>query len=224
MQHVRQYCKWVPIACPVCNQISPSQKALIFHVQTCHPNYRYPCGYCPRTFASYNTRYKHVKEHSQPQLNCPVCNKGFHFQSELQRHTPVHSTVLPFPCTLCDKRFASSKSLTRHSVIHSNLLFQCSLCEKAYPTPDRWYAHFRGAHGKGYDAPCGDHFNWPGARARHQEHCKICQVEIAKRKKEHWNYSDWSSIMIIYEHFYSSQCLSWCFMVYESDMNKFFKI
>ena len=102
LQH-RHYRKQVPIACAVCNQISPSQKALIIHVKTYHPNYRYPCGYCPRIFASYNTRYKHIKEHSQPQLYCPVCNKGFHFQSELDQHTPVHSAVLPFPCTLCDK-------------------------------------------------------------------------------------------------------------------------
>ena len=185
MQLHRQYRKRVPLACPVCNQLLPSQKAMIIHVKNDHTHYKYPCGNCPRTFSSFNTRYKHMKEHSQPQLYCPVCNKGFHFQSELDRHTLVHSAVLPFPCTLCEKRFASSKSLMRHSEIHSNLLFPCSLCEKAYPTHDRLYTHFRGAHDKGYDAPCGDHFNWPAARARHQADCKPCTLVIANRNKEY---------------------------------------
>ena len=97
MQQHRQYRKRVPLACPVCNQLLPSQKAMITHVKTDHTHYRYPCGNCPRTFSSFNTRYKHMKEHSLPQLYCPVCKKGFHFQSELDRHTPVHSAVLPFP-------------------------------------------------------------------------------------------------------------------------------
>ena len=110
----RQYRKHGPVTCPTCAAVHPSQKALVMHIKTAHPGYKYPCPVpmCPRTFNSFYTWYKHMKEHQAPTFFCSGCTRTFHFQSELDRHKPVHSVVLPFACNLCVKRCASAKSLT----------------------------------------------------------------------------------------------------------------
>ena len=183
-RQTRQYRKRGPVECPVCKVIHPSQKAVILHLTKDHPDYKFPCGICSRSFNCFNSRYKHLKEHDSPQLFCPDpgCNKAFHFQSEYDRHVGVHNTVLPFPCDSCPKRFASNKSLVRHTEIHLNHTHECldRYCEKMYPMKDRLYTHFRGAHGKGYDAPCGKHFSWLGPRARHQEDCTPCGLKLQR--------------------------------------------
>ena len=42
-------------------------------------------------------------------------------------------------------------------------------------TQEQMYTHTRGAHGRGYVAPCGDWSQWPGKRARHQKKCDQCK-------------------------------------------------
>ena len=117
----KQYRKRGPITCPVCHITEVSQKALISHISANHPGYRYPCEFCDRQFYSFNTMYKHRKEHDAPQFPCPGCPKQFHFQSELDRHKGIHNTVLPYACDYCPKRFASQKSLNRHLELHSGI-------------------------------------------------------------------------------------------------------
>ena len=48
------------------------------------------------------------------------------------------------------------------------------------------YTHFRGAHGKGYRATCGELYQWPAARAQHQGGCTPCKnhLELRKLKKK----------------------------------------
>ena len=98
----------------------------------------------------------------------------------------VHSDVKPFGCDLCEKRFTQNKSLTRHMKVHDDNPVMCSMCDKTCQTPEQMYTHFRGAHGKGYRAPCGKHYQWPAAQARHQEDCTPCKhhLELRKLKKK----------------------------------------
>ena len=91
--------------------------------------------------------------------------EGFHFDAELQRHMNVHNDVKPFGCDLCAKQFTQNKSLTRHKKVHDDNPVTCSMCDKTCQTPEQMYTHFRGAHGKGYRAPCGELYQWPVARA-----------------------------------------------------------
>ena len=98
----------------------------------------------------------------------------------------VHSDVKPFGCDLCAKRFTQNKSLTRHKKVHADNPVTCSMCDKTCQTLEQIYTHFRGAHGKGYRAPCGEQYQWPAAWARHQGDCTPCKhhLELRKLKKK----------------------------------------
>ena len=87
---------------------------------------------------------------------------------------PKHGDVKPFACTVCTKGYYAKKSLTRHMELHNDKTYQCEHCPNSYESKDRLYVHKRGQHGRGYSAPCGEHFKWPGRRHRHMKKCKPC--------------------------------------------------
>ena len=154
-----------PQVCPVCGQLEKSQSALNIHISAQHPGYQFPCTVCGKSYASYNSWYKYQIEHTPPTYFCLECSEGFHFDAELQRHMNVHNDVKPFGCDICAKRFTQNKSLTRHKKVHDDNPVMCSMCDKTCQTPEQMYTHFRGVHGKGYRAPCGELYQWPAARA-----------------------------------------------------------
>ena len=168
-------------ACPACHFMHVTQKAIISHVKTAHPDFRYPCTVCDKTFVNFNTKYKHEKEHRDPSYFCGECGCGYHYSSELKHHSNVHSTVLPFGCDRCEKCYAQEKSLKIHLQSHNPQEIKCSECDKVVNTEDRLYTHFHGAHGKGYDSLCGQNFQWPGTRSRHQQKCDTCKAILKKR-------------------------------------------
>ena len=177
--------KW-PQVCPVCGQLEKSQSTLNIHIAAQHPGYQFPCTVCGKSYASYNSWYKHQIEHTPPTYFCLECLEGFHFDAELQRHMNVHSDVKPFGCDLCEKWFTQNKSLTRHMKGHDDNPVMCSMCDKTCQTWEQMYTHFRGAHRKGYRAPCGELYQWPAARAQHQGDCTPCKnhLELQKLKKK----------------------------------------
>ena len=77
----------------------------------------------------------------------------------------------------------SQKSHTRHMQIPRGFTFKCGKCTYTY-LEDRLYIHFHGTRSKGYDEPCGKHFQWPGARAQHQDNCDECDKKKGKPKKK----------------------------------------
>ena len=170
------------LQCPVCHYMETTQKACVKHISEKHPAYRFQCLKCDGTFPSFSTKYRHEKEHhEQPKHFCAECGMGFVYNSELLRHIGKHNEVLPFSCDKCEKRFAQEKSLKRHKNVHSEQSLQCKGCDRVFTTPERLYSHYRGAHGKGYDALCGKNFPWPAGRARHQDECDKCK-ELKKQK------------------------------------------
>ena len=168
--------------CPLCDFSDKSQKKCVRHIADKHLEYRYKCKICAKEFRNFHTKYRHENEHKPPTKFCGVCGKGYYFQSELNKHVAVHSEVLPYRCPSCGKHFAQAKSLSRHQELHSNKTVVCSQCDKVCASQDRYYSHYRGAHGKGYTAKCGKHYEWPAARARHQENCDACTDIIAKEQ------------------------------------------
>ena len=170
---VRQ-CTFGPQTCPHCGSLEKNQSQLIVHISQFHPNYVYPCRSCPKTFFTHNSRYKHETEHNPPNFYCGVCSQAFHFMGELNAHMPKHGDVKPFPCTVCPEGYYAKKSLTRHMELHNDKTYQCEHCPNSYESKDRLYVHKRGQHGRGYSAPCGENFKWPGRRHRHMKKCTTC--------------------------------------------------
>ena len=174
-----------PQICPCCNCLEKSQTVLNIHINQQHPDYMFPCTICGKLYTSYNSRYKHQIEHTAPTFFCGECSEGFHFQAELTKHMNMHSDIKPFGCDLCQKRFTQNKSLTGHMKVHEDSTVPCSMCDKTCSTPEQLYTHYRGVHGKGYDTPCREHYQWPARCACHQKDCTKCKNyrELKKIKK-----------------------------------------
>ena len=163
--------------CPVCASLEPSQAKLIAHIAMYHPSYAFPCTFCNKTFLSHNSRYKHETDHTPPTFFCGICAKGHHTNTELNKHMLRHSDTRPFTCQKCPKGYYDEKSLNCHMELHNTTMYQCPTCGKQYESKDRLYIHKRGQHGKGYPAPCGQYFKWPGRRQRHilKGQCTFCK-------------------------------------------------
>ena len=183
--HIGGDCLKGPQLCPCCNCLEKSQTVLNIHINQQHPDYMFLCTVCGKLYTSYNSRYKHQIKHTAPTFFCGECSEGFHFHAELTKHMNVHSAVKPFGCQLCDKRFTQNKSFTRHMKVHACSV-TCSMCNKTCSTLEQLYTHFRGAHGKGYDTPCGEQYLWPACRACHQKGCTKCKnfKELKNIKKK----------------------------------------
>ena len=61
--------------CPVCAQLEKSQSTLNIHISAQHPGYQFPCTVCGKSYASYNSWYKHQIEHTPPTYFCLECCK-----------------------------------------------------------------------------------------------------------------------------------------------------
>ena len=82
-----------PQVCPVCSQLEKSQSTLNIHISAQHPEYQFSCTVCGKSYASYNSWYKHQIEHTPPTFFCVECSEGFHFDAELQRHMNIQSSL-----------------------------------------------------------------------------------------------------------------------------------
>ena len=65
-----------PQVCPVCDQLEKSQSALNIHISDQHPGYQFPCTVCGKSYASYNSWYKHQIEHTPPTFFFLECSEG----------------------------------------------------------------------------------------------------------------------------------------------------
>ena len=171
-------------ACPVCASLEPSQTKLIAHIAMYHPSYSFPCRFCNKSFLSHNSRYKHETDHTPPTYFCGICAKGYHSNAELTKYMLRHSETRPFTCQQCPKGYYDKKSLNCHMELHNTTMYQCPTCAKEYESKDRLYVHKRGQHGKGYPAPCGQYFKWPGRRQRHilKGKCTFCKNYTTTKK------------------------------------------
>ena len=49
-----------PIKCGACDQTFPSQRQVNIHQKEEHPDFKYVCTTCQASFATYNSRYRHM--------------------------------------------------------------------------------------------------------------------------------------------------------------------
>ncbi|CAH1780352.1 unnamed protein product [Owenia fusiformis] len=94
-------------------------------------------------------------------LRCGICHKYFNFQSDLKRHSQVHSGFKPHCCTYCSKRFLKSSDLKRHVRTHTGEKpYPCLICSRPFANSYDLTKHTRVHTGeKPYSCPeCGRRF------------------------------------------------------------------
>ena len=159
-----------------CDEKTQSNKDLTSHITASHPNFKFPCSYCQKTYDSFNGKYKHERSHAPKVHQCEYCGKAFQFPQLLLYHRHLHTGKDFIPCTNCPKKFLSQCSMDQYVVTHRNVTISCDKCSFTSKTRSYLKQHKRGKHSPGWKAACGKKFDWPK---------KLSYHNIAKNV-QHW--------------------------------------
>ena len=202
--------KWKLKKCSSCEQQCATYKELTVHVKQSHPEYKYKCRYCPKTFNSASWKYQHQARHKGLQYQCGVeeCLKLFQFEYQLRDHMKKHTGNKLYVCSTrkSGKGFTTKRARTYHELKHSlttSDTFTCDykesddadICGKTFERKALLTQHLNGHFGKKYVTYCGKVYNWPNSKKYHQGRCDLCK-EI--RDKQHQKYKKKSNLHFIY--------------------------
>ena len=142
-----------------------------------HPDSKFKCKYCPRTYDSHNSKYKHEATHFELRYQCHFCEKRFQFPKQRDKHEGQHTGRGLFPCTWpsCKAKLSCKDTLNQHIVTHTDERFPCEKCDKDFNTMSNLKAHMKGKHGDGFIALCGAVHDWGDGRSAHQKECDECK-------------------------------------------------
>ena len=192
-----------PKKCSSCEQVFDTYKQLATHVSKDHPEYKYKCRYCPKTFNSSSWKYQHQAHHKGLQYQCGVqeCSRLFQYGYQLCNHMKVHTGDQLYVCSTrkCGKGFTTKRARTYHEQKHSLTKADTLVCDyKASDTEEVCGKRFerlalltqhKNSHfGKKYVTRCGKVYNWPNSKKYHQDRCDLCkeikEKELLKFKKK----------------------------------------
>ena len=152
------------LKCPdsTCNQVFDFVKEMNVHVAGTHPDLRFHCQYCPKSYQTYNARYKHEHKYFKLLYCCHYCTMRFLFPGLRDKHQHQHTQKGLLPCTWCEcKQMLSCKdALRQHIDIHTDERHKCEQCPKDFNTLPNLKQHEKGAHRGGFIPLCGAVFKW----------------------------------------------------------------
>ena len=105
------------------------------------------CEFCVSTFASKQSKDRHIENHHQPKeiYNCSICNMKFKSKEGLTTHNKIkHSDgeAKDLYCKLCDLRFTNETNLKRHiKSKHGKEDYICLHCMKVFEFKSEFLQH-----------------------------------------------------------------------------------
>uniref|UniRef100_A0A8D8DM83 Zinc finger protein 561 n=1 Tax=Culex pipiens TaxID=7175 RepID=A0A8D8DM83_CULPI len=113
---------------------------------------RYPCGSCPRTFASkagLSIHRPQCKKVDKPRFRCKLCPASFPRPPLLQNHINWHNNSKPFRCRLnnCIATFTSDARRNKHEKeVLKDPELRCTICHKKVRVASSMKRHLRQYH------------------------------------------------------------------------------
>ena len=114
-----------------------------------------------------------------------MCHKSFQYPGGLQTNMKIHMRTNLIPCLYCRLKFTTNKAMINHAKKHNALWIKCAYCSESFDTKWNKKQHERGAHGEGWEAPCGQKCLWPGKLRSHKKSCGRCKDIIHKKQTKH---------------------------------------
>ena len=111
-----------PVKCSVCSQVVDTYTQLTKHIKENHPEFRYKCRYCPKTFRSSSWKYQHQNRYKGIRFKCSIkdCGKLFQFKYQLDDNKWKHTRKTLYVCSTrdCLKGFTTKRAHTYHEKKH----------------------------------------------------------------------------------------------------------
>ena len=133
--------------CPFCLQIFTAKSQLTQHMVVKHGAARndISCEICGKQFISdriYRVHKRTVHEGNYG-FTCPICQKGFMGEGDLDGHLNKHKGIKPYACEACSSTFSHRKNLLSHircthEGIHN---FICAICQKSFRRKSEFDKH-----------------------------------------------------------------------------------
>ena len=175
------------LKCPdsASNQVFDFVKDMNVHVTGACPDLRFHRQYCPKTYRTYNARYKHEHKHFELPYCCHYCTMRFFFLRLREKHEHQHTQEGLLPCMWpdCKQMLSCKDALRQHINTHTDERHHCEKCPMDFNTLPNLRQHEKGAHGEGSISLCGTVFDWSDSRNEHQVNCDECK----DKKKEKLN-------------------------------------
>ena len=147
------------IKAPECELTFVSHQLMKYHFERVHLNKRFPCQYCPRSFANFKSFRFHldVEHHGETDTpktflcTYPDCEASFSCRQNLSYHTlikhkQINKPPVPTPCPLCGEMCIQ---LMHHKVVkHGDpgLKLPCRVCSLIFPLKMDLNAHMKKEH------------------------------------------------------------------------------
>ncbi|KAH7717173.1 Protein kinase [Aphelenchoides avenae] len=175
--------------CDQCEKKYKRGSALFGHKQRTHAEAgHFECDTCGRLYPHKQALYNHKRVHSNPDFECPVCDKKMHARNAPQ-HMETHTGKV-HECDQCEKKYRWSGGLRQHKrAAHAQAgRFECDECGKLYPHKKALYGHKRYHSDTDFECPvCGKKMHARSAPQHMETHtgklheCDQCEKKYKRR-------------------------------------------
>ncbi|XP_030024554.2 zinc finger protein 28 [Manduca sexta] len=121
-----------PFVCNICHKGFTQQSSLQSHQEGKHKDYKVEatCEYCGKHLKGRTRVYRHLKMHTDNQVQCEVCKKTLKSKQYLKQHMKRHSNIKAYACEVCASTFYTSADLANHkrSLHNKEKKYKCEKC------------------------------------------------------------------------------------------------
>ena len=99
------------------------------------------CEICSKLVSKANYK-NHLKNHEQPTMECPKCDRKFRWETSVRAHLNSAHGDTWHKCDFCEKQFKDKTNLKNHRYSHTGGgNYTCGNCDSHFLRKDQYRSH-----------------------------------------------------------------------------------